>query len=156
MWTTPGVGCEHVSPLTDLDTHHSAPLSSIGHPLIHSRRNFQRIVHTLVTIIDTWAWRRASISLSPPSRSKRFRGTCGRTAPLAALDRSRCLEATSGGTHLLHRAGFAPLAVLAAENLTEAAVAELILDSGRAVIPSGQLLSESSGFSMVVKPSGVG
>jgi hypothetical protein len=46
--------------------------------------------------------------------------------------------------------------VLAAENLTEAAVAELILDSGRAVIPRGQLLSESSGFSMVVKPSGDG
>ena len=52
--------------------------------------------------------------------------------------------------------------MLAAKNLAEAAVAEpagLILNQGRAVIPHaahGQLLSESSGFSVIVKPSGVG
>jgi hypothetical protein len=49
--------------------------------------------------------------------------------------------------------------VPAAKDLAEAAVAEpagLILNHGRAVIPHGQLLPESSGFSMVIKPSGVG
>ena len=56
------------------------------------------------------------------------------------------------GTHPLHRAGLARLAVPAAKDLAEAAVAEpagLILNQGRAVIPHGQLLSESSGFSMI-------
>ena len=104
--------------------------------------------------------------MSPPSRSKRSRGTCGRTAPLVALDRSRFLEAASNGgmgfrvgTHPLHRAGLARLAVPAAKDLAEAAVAEpagLILNQGRAVIPHGQLLRELSEFSMVLKPSGVG